>query len=108
RGEADRTIAPWRERLAELRPKRPLSLVRLLCEPFESLVVPGHAWRRGSPGIPRNTLAPLGRALRHRLADAAAGFDAEVAGHSNDEAEVVAAVGARLWPRAGEILAKAV
>ena len=109
RGEADQQIAPFRGRLAELRPRRPLTLLRLLCEPFDPLLVPGHRWRRGSPGIPRTALGPLGRVVRAGLADAAAGIDAALAGHSSDEAGADRRRSAlRLWPRARpQILAAA-
>jgi len=98
-------IAPPHVRLAEMRSKRPLNLFRLLCTPLDPLIVPGHAWRRGSPGIPRSALGPLGRVVHGILGDTAAGFDAAIAGHTSDEQDVVAEVGARLWPRAAEILA---
>jgi hypothetical protein len=107
RGEADQQIAPFRDRLAELRPQRPLTLPRLLCEPLDPLLVPGHRWRRGSPGVPRTALAMLGRIIRAGLADTAAEFDAGLAGHTTDDTDVIDLVGARLWPRAAEILATA-
>jgi len=107
RGDADQQIAPWRDRLAQLRPTRPLTLLRLMCEPFDPLIVPGHRWHRGSPGIPRTALGPLGRVVRAGLADTATGIDAAVAGHTSDAIEVVAAIGPQLWPRAAEILATA-
>ncbi len=106
RGEADQQIAPWRDRLAQLRPTRPLTLLRLMCDPLDPLIVPGHRWHRGSPGIPRTALGPLGRVVREGLADAAAGIDAAVAGHTSDEIEIAAAIGPRLWPRAADILAR--
>jgi hypothetical protein len=106
RGEADRLIEPLRGRLAEMQPKRPLSLFRLLFAPLDPLIVAGRSWRRGSPGIPRTALGPLGRAVYCGLAaDTAAGLDAALAGHTGDEADLVAAAGERLWPRAAEILA---
>jgi hypothetical protein len=105
RGEADELIAPLRGRLAEMRPKRPLSLLRLLCVPLDPLIVPGHGWRRFSPSIPRTALGPLGHVVYRGLADTAAGFHAAVAGSTSDEQDVVAEVGARLWPRASEIVA---
>jgi len=107
RGDADQQIAPWRDRLAQLRPTRPLTLLRLMCDPLDPLIVPGHRWHRGSPGIPRTALGPLGRVVRAGLADSAAGIDAAVANHTSDELDVVTAVGPRLWPRAAEILATA-
>jgi len=79
----------------------------LMCEPLDPLIVPGHAWHRGSPGIPRTALAPLGRTVRDGLADTAAALDDAVTGHTGDEAEVVVAIGSRLWPRAAEILGTA-
>lgn len=107
RGDADLLIAPWRGRLAELRPTRPLNLLRLLCDPLEPLIVPANMWRNGSPGIPRTVLVSIGRMVREGFADAVAGLDAACAGHSSDEAPLVASLGARVWPRAGEILATA-
>ena len=107
RGDADQRIAPWRDRLAQLRPTRPLTLLRLMCEPLDPLIVPGHRWQRGSPGIPRTALGPLGRVVRVGLGGVAAEIDAAVPGQGSDAAEIVAAVGPRLWPRAAEILANA-
>jgi hypothetical protein len=54
RGEADNLIAPLRGRLAKLRPRRKLSMSRLLFMPLAPLFVAGPSWSAGSPSIPRS------------------------------------------------------
>jgi hypothetical protein len=105
RGEADALIAPLRPRLAELRPPRPITLTRLLFIPVERLIAPSTTWHESSPAIPRSTLAVLGTEVRTALGEqAAAELQAQMSGHSMDEAATVAACGAVLWPRAGALL----
>ena len=104
RGEADALIAPLRTRLAELRPPRPITLTRLLFVPVEKLIAPTATWTHGSPAIPRGALAVLGSDMRAALGDGATVLQAQMAGRSMDDAAVVAACGAELWPRAATLL----
>jgi hypothetical protein len=71
RGEADNLIAPLRGRLAKLRPRRKLSLPRLLFMPLNPLLVDGPSWSAGSPPIPRTAILPLARQVQEGLGHAA-------------------------------------
>src|ERR1700712_791706 len=59
RGEADLLLEPVRHRLAALRPARPLTWVRLLFTPFDSMLVPAAGWRPGDLSVPRSLLRPF-------------------------------------------------
>ncbi len=107
RGDADALIAPLRGRLAQLRPQRPLSFVRLLFTPFDPLILPAGRWRRGAPALPRTALAPLGAAIQAGLGAEFAGLDARIASVGTEQAATLARAEAGLWPRAAEILAGA-
>jgi len=108
RGEADDLIAPLRARLAELRPRRPLSFARLLFLPLDPLIVATPEWNRDSPAIPRGALTPLARQVQDGLGVAATIITAEAVKHStHDEITDIASLGSELWARAAEILAAA-
>jgi hypothetical protein len=104
RGEADALLAPLRARLGQLRPQRRLSFTRLLFMPADPIVVPGGAWRRDAAFVPRTALRPLSQHVRTALGPLAAEIDAEIATATCCDRAVVARLGARLWPRAAEIL----
>lgn len=59
RGEADLLLAPFRLRLAALRPSRPMNPSRLLFIPFDPVLVPARDWRMGDPSIPRSIIRPV-------------------------------------------------
>lgn len=107
RGNADALIAPLRGRLAQLRPSRPLRMVRLLFTPLDPLVLPGAKWRRGTPGIPRSVLACLGDVVLGGLGQERALLEARLAGATSDQAATIAEAGGSLWPLAADILATA-
>lgn len=107
RGAADTLIAPLRPRLAQLRPSRPLGAPRLLFIPLDPVLVPAAHWRRGELTIPRTAVPCLARqvaALDPTFMEAVA---REVAGASTADKTLTRRVGARLWPRAAEVLAGA-
>lgn len=82
RGAADLLLAPVRDRLANLRPPRQITRIRLLFMPFDSVLVPAGRWKPGDLAIPRSIIkplaalvldqAPMGAALSADEADVAA------------------------------------
>ena len=106
RGAADDLIAPFRPRLAQLRPARPLRFCRLLFSPFDPVIVPGPKWRPGSPSIPRTVLEPFAESVRTELGPAADEIEAFIAGRTTDDTAIIARAGAVLWPAAARILAR--
>jgi hypothetical protein len=108
RGEADNLIAPLRGRLAKLRPRRKLSMSRLLFMPLAPLFVAGPSWSAGSPSIPRSALLPIAGQVQFGLGHLAASISAMAARHYEDDpVDTLIEIGADIWPRAAEILAKA-
>lgn len=92
-----------RPRLRVLRPMRPLSLLRLLCRPFEDLLsdaVPVAADR-----VPRSAIEPTWRLLVARDEPRYRQFRAELECLTPDEPERVAALAERLWEWAASVFA---
>lgn len=71
RGEADLLLEPVRHRLAALRPARPLTWIRLLFTPFDSVLVPAADWRPGHLAVPRSLLQPLATLLQDSMPETA-------------------------------------
>ncbi len=107
RGEADDLLTPFRARLAEINPPRPLNFARLLFIPIDPLIVPGPRWRRGTLGVPRTVLTPLARHVGRALAEDAAAIEAMIAGRSVADRAVIQAAGAKLWPAASRVMTSA-
>ena len=104
RGTADNILAPLRPRIARLRLPRPIGFVRLLFQPFDPIIAPGGAWRRGSHCLPRTILSPVGRAVRLALGQTAETIDAALHGRDPNHPAVLQA-GTTLWPSAAALLA---
>ena len=106
RGDVDGLLGPVRDRLALLRPARPLTLGRVLVLPFEDLLVPaGEAWPNRWC-FPRERLAELiGQVAASLPGSMLAGLRARAAGQSMISAEIVQEIGAALWPAAAVIVA---
>ena len=104
RGSADALIAPVRDRLAQLRPARPLAFARLLFTPLDPLLVQGSQWWRGGLGLPRTALLPLAAQVRAELGGLAADVDAVIRGGYADDAALVMRAGTLLWPAAAVVL----
>lgn len=107
RGAADDLIVPLRQRLAVLRPPRPLRFVRLLFHPLDPVIVPAAQWRPGQDEIPRTALMPMADCVRHAMGVQARAIDAAIRGHTTSETALVATQGQILWSAAGAILANA-
>jgi hypothetical protein len=108
RGDADNLIAPLRGRLAKLRPRRKLSLSRLLFMPLAPLLVDGRSWTAGSPSIPRSAVLPMARQVQAGLGHSAESISGTAARHYDDEAvDALIEIGSDLWSRAAEILGAA-
>lgn len=105
RGQADALIAPLRMRLAQLRPRRPLSGVRLLFVPLDPVLVPAPRWRRGAMTVPRTVIQPLVRQLERLEPGLVERANQEVLGSSTVDHAVLARVGMPLWARASALLA---
>jgi hypothetical protein len=109
RGEADSLIAPLRKRMAELRPRRKLSLARLLFTPLNPLIVSVNDWAPDAPAIPRTAIAPMVRKVqRHFGEEQTARINGVVSQHSTDEPlATIVSIGADLWRDAAVILSNA-
>ena len=105
RGPADLLIEPLRRRLATLRPPRPLRLARLIFYPLDLLIVPAARWRPGQQAIPRSALIPMAEHVRQTKGPALAAIEAEIAGHTTADTELISRLGRSLWPEAARILA---
>lgn len=101
RGDADDILAGVRPRLRLLRPARPMRLPRVLALPLEGALVSPTAWTQSNWEIPRSALAPLLAAVRDALGEEWTGFEAACAGHEMENDAAVAAIGDRLWRKAG-------
>lgn len=104
RGVVDDLVAPFRERLAHLRPARPLCFIRLLFNPLDPLIVPAPRWRPNAPSLPRTVLPALAEAAHATMGEEAARIDALIAGHTTRDVAVIAQAGALLWPSAAQAL----
>ncbi len=105
RGVADDLIAPIRHRLVSLHPARPLRFARLVFLPLDRLIVPASDWRPTHALIPRTAIVPLAQVVEAGLGAELAAIKRAIHNRRTDQAGVVAALGATLWPRAGSILA---
>ncbi len=106
RGAADGLVAPFRERLAVLRPARPPNFVRLLFTPLNALIVAPAAWRRGSQTVPRQSLLALAALVRRGMGARAQTVEALLA-QPGGAALPFAKIGEMIWPEAARILAAA-
>lgn len=100
-------LDPFRDRLAVLKPVRPLRFSRFLFIPLDPLIVPGRDWRPGEPSIPRTVLMSISGMVRTGLGTEASGFDRRIAGRKADVEQAISQAGEVIWPRAAELLAAA-
>lgn len=96
-GGAQALLDPARERLGQLRPRRPLRLPRLLFWPLDGAIRPAPEWERDRQGVPRTALGPLTGALRAAGPAEWAGFEREAAGGFFDDPAAVGPLGHGLW-----------
>ncbi len=104
RGQADQIVAPLRQRLARLRPPRPLRFARLLFLPLDPLIVPAARWRLTQPVIPRTVIPIYAAAVALAAGGGGADISALIAGHTTADGTIVEAAGQELWPLAAQIL----
>ena len=104
RGEADALIAPLRERLAQLRPRRSLGVTRLLFTPLDTVIVPAERWRPGDVGVPRPALAPIAAAIRTALPEMSAQIDTLTQALAPEDRAPIGPLGAALWSQAAAAL----
>jgi hypothetical protein len=107
RGATDALIAPFRTRMAQLRPARPLRFARLLFLPLNPLIVPPAAWKAKAPSIPRGALVPMAEAIRAAMGQHAATIDGMIAGRTTHDHRVIAEAGPMLWAAAADTLPQA-
>lgn len=107
RGQVDRMLPSLRQRLARLRPRRPLTLRRLLVLPFEDLLEPaGGTPQPSQRRISRDVLQPVFQIALDNLEPALrAELEAAAAERHADEPDAVMALGRRLWPSAARLIA---
>jgi hypothetical protein len=104
RGMADTMLAPLRDRLARLRPARPLRFARLLFHPLDGVIVPAAAWKRGSPGVPRSVIPAVAAHVRQLLGHDGETVEAMIGVHMTNDHDVIRRAGAMLWPAASACL----
>ena len=100
RGSADLLIEPIRRRLVTLRPPRPLRFGRLMFWPLDLLIVPASRWLPGQHAIPRSALLPIAEHVRLRMGGAATSIEAEIAGRTTADIDLISRLGRSLWPEA--------
>jgi len=105
RGPADLLIEPLRQRLATLRPPRPLRFGRLMFCPLDPLIVPRARWRPGQPAIPRTALMAMAEQVRLTMGAPATSIETRIAGRTTADVELISRLGRSLWPAAAGILA---
>lgn len=104
RDEADAVIAPLRQRLAKLKPRRKVNFARLLFMPFSPLIVPPSDWTRESSNIPRTALGTLARYIQLNQPEAAGSGPTVAADIFSDDLTSLLSAGERVWPAAAEFL----
>lgn len=104
RGAADDLIAPLRHRLVTLRPARPLRFARLVFFPLDPLIVAAPSWKPSDTTIPRIVIAPMAQVVEAAVGPKVAAIKDAIQHRKADDADLVAALGASLWPAAGSIL----
>ncbi len=101
----DLLIAPHRNRLARLRPPRPLTFERVLTLPLEPALIAEEQWKAGSYRIPRSHLKVLHDAVRERLDPELESWLKEtLADRTTADAGIERHAGRRLWPAAAAAL----
>ncbi len=100
-------LDPFRDRLATLKPVRPLRFSRLLFIPLDPLIVAGRAWRVGEPSIPRTVLASISSTVRAECGSEVTLFEQLMSGRRADMVQAITLAGDVIWPRAAEVLAMA-
>ena len=106
--DTNRTILdPLRDRLAILRPLRPLRFNRLLFMPLDPIIVPARHWRPDQASVPRTVLAALLSIMKNAPDLGLPGIERRIGGCSTEASAIITSVGEELWPRAAEILAAA-
>ncbi len=104
RGHVDRLLEPVRDRLALLRPPRPITLGRVLILPFEDLLVGDDEVWPGRRCFARGRLAALIEQVTDAMPPATvARLRAGAEGRSMMAGESVREIGATLWPAAAEV-----
>ncbi len=101
---AEANAAVWRTSLRPLRPKRPLTLVRLLALPLDPVLIDAAHWRSGAVTVPRSAIQPLTAVIEAARPELAAQVSAMVAGKTTQDEAAVLAAGAILWPDAAILL----
>jgi putative intracellular protease/amidase len=107
RGDVDQLIAPLRPQLRTLRPPRPLRFRRLIFTPLDPLIVPGSNWQPGQDTIPRAVVPPIADHIHALMGNEVRAIEAEIAGKSSTDTDLIARLGRSLWPKAARILATA-
>jgi len=106
RGASDDLIAPFRARIAQLGPPRPLRFTRLLFMPLDPLIVPLATWQAKSPLIPRSALLPMSRMIRAAMAEDATRIDRMIEGRRSHDYGIIAEAGPLLWSGAAQALTR--
>ncbi len=107
RGTADELIGPFRTRLGQIRPPRPLRFTRLLFLPLDPVIVSAPRFRAGTPTVPRTALPSFANVVRAALGGRVHEIEADLAGRAAEDTDTVQQVGDVLWPEAATILARA-
>ena len=106
RGAADDLIAPFRHRLVNLRPARPLRFARLVFLPLDPLIVPAISWRLSHCMMPRAAILPMAQVVETELGAELAAIKRAIHDLRADQVSLITTLGAALWPQAGSILGR--
>ena len=104
RGAADQLIAPLRERLARLRPPRPLRFARLMFLPLDPLIAPAARWRAEQPTVPRTVIPVLAAMVEATLGPVGRMVASMIEGRTTDDPDIIEAAGGLLWKHAARVL----
>ena len=102
RSKLDAILIDVRPRLAQLRPPRPLTMMRLLCLPLSGALVDRAAWRQDPASIPRSALRLI-FTLLHDLPNGPLTGLAHAPPHAVfSDLDLVEGLGRRLWTAAAQ------
>ncbi|MDR3514632.1 MAG: hypothetical protein P4M00_02365 [Azospirillaceae bacterium] len=104
RGTLDAAISQVRDRLATLRPARPLSLARLLFNPVEDLLDNDDVYRRQSRRVNRALIRTVTQLVEQALGPEAETLRTRLADKTTHDEALAFQMGCLVWPRSAQAL----
>jgi hypothetical protein len=106
RSQIDTLLTDVRPRLAQLRPPRPLTMMRLLFMPLSGALVDRAAWRQDPASIPRAALRPIFSLLRDLPHGPLTEVEAAPAQALFTDLDLVESLGSPVWASAARLCEK--